>query len=91
MEEIEPRSIELPLIIKRYPEPATRFSNQVYLNARTSYIIEGPKGRGMCLENVPPGDVVIVAGGTGLFPFLDLVDELFKLHVYQRKVEGVPM
>ena len=33
----------------------------------------------MCLEAIPAGNIVVIAGGTGLFPFLDLIDEIFKL------------
>lgn len=81
--EVQLRTTSVPLIIKRYPEPETRFTNQLYTTRNhEGYIIEGPKGRGMCLEKVPDGNVVVVAGGTGLFPFLDLVDELFKLTVH---------
>ena len=45
----------------------------------------------MCLETVPAGDVVIIAGGTGLFPFLDLIDELFKLAIYSLQLPDVPI
>lgn len=74
----------LPLIIKRYGKPAGRFTNQLYMNLGSQILIQGPKGRGLCLEAVPPGDVVLIAGGTGLFPFLDLVDELFKIVIGSR-------
>lgn len=37
-----------------------------------------PRGRGVDLENTPPGRIIIVAGGTGLFPFSDLIDLLYK-------------
>jgi NAD(P)H-flavin reductase len=40
----------------------------------------------MCLSKLPKGDIILVAGGTGLFPFLDLLDIIFKI-VVSGKVE----
>jgi len=37
-----------------------------------------PRGRGIELEDTKAGRVIVVAGGTGLFPFSDLIDLLFK-------------
>lgn len=39
----------LPLLIKRYPNPENRFSNQIYTKRDESFLIKGLKGRGMCL------------------------------------------
>lgn len=67
---------ELPLIIKRYPNGA--LTNNLFNQPQTALNIEGPKGRGLCLGSVRAGSIAIVAGGTGLFPFLDLIDLIFK-------------
>lgn len=40
-----------------------------------------PRGRGLELEDTAPGRVIVVAGGTGIFPFSDLIDLLFKAQV----------
>lgn len=80
----------IPLIIKRYRTPVNCFSNQLYLNYFEPLRVLGLKGRGLCLEAVPPGDIVIIAGGTGLFPFLDLIDEIFRLVVSSRHPEMGP-
>lgn len=56
----------------------------LYSQPGAEFLIQGPKGRGMCLEALPAGNVVVIAGGTGLFPFLDLIDEIFKLTVSSR-------
>jgi NAD(P)H-flavin reductase len=37
-----------------------------------------PKGFGLELEVTKPGRIIIVAGGTGLFPFSDFIDLYFK-------------
>jgi hypothetical protein len=37
-----------------------------------------PKGLGLELDVTKPGRIVIVTGGTGLFPFCDFIDLLYK-------------
>ena len=37
-----------------------------------------PRGMGLELVNTKPGRIVVLAGGTGLFPFSDLIDLLYK-------------
>ena len=54
----------------------------------TSVQISIPRGRGLQLDTTAPGRIVIVAGGTGLFPFSDLIDLLYKAHVIE---ESHPM
>lgn len=71
----------LPLIIKRYRNRPESFTHLFYAASKPEVHISGPKGRGLCLDAVPRGDIVLIAGGTGLFPFLDLLDLLFKATV----------
>lgn len=73
----------LPLLIKYYDREAS-FTKKLYNSLGTVVNIRGPKGRGLCLEAVPSGDVAIIAGGTGLFPFLDLLDLLFKATIAEK-------
>lgn len=40
----------------------------------------------MRLHNLTPGKVIIVAGGTGLYPFSDLLDLLYKEDLTERNV-----
>jgi len=47
----------------------------------SSVLIQGPKGRGLCLGGIPPGAITVIASGAGLFPFLDLIDLIFKATV----------
>ncbi|MCB0370055.1 MAG: hypothetical protein KDD45_11685 [Bdellovibrionales bacterium] len=49
-------------------------SNFLHVSVKVSI----PIGQGLELETARPGRIVIVAGGTGLFPFSDLIDLLFK-------------
>jgi len=67
---------ELPLIIKRYANGA--LTNKLFMQTNTPLNIEGPKGRGLCLASIHPGSIAIIAGGTGLLPFLDIIDLIFK-------------
>lgn len=67
----------LPLLITQEPVQGT-FSQMLYTLPHTPIMIEGPKGRGLCLEGIPAGPIVVIASGTGIFPFLDLIDLIFK-------------
>ena len=40
--------------------------------------ISQEKGEGLQLANTKPGKILIVAGGTGIYPFCDLIDLLYK-------------
>lgn len=42
------------------------------------------RGEGLKFGELKPGKIVIVAGGTGLFPFCDLIDLLFKRLLVQK-------
>jgi hypothetical protein len=39
------------------------------------------RGEGLHFGELNPGKIIIVAGGTGIFPFCDLIDLLFKNHL----------
>lgn len=45
----------------------------------------------MKLHNLKPGKVIIVAGGTGLYPFCDLLDLLFKDNLVERNAAHKPL
>ena len=47
--------------------------------------VSKPRGRGLELDMTQPGRIVVVAGGTGLFPFSDIIDLLFKAQVIQER------
>lgn len=44
-----------------------------------------PRGKGLELEDTKPGRIILVAGGTGIFPFSDLIDLLFKTQMIEEK------
>ena len=42
-------------------------------------VLSDPMGAGMKFDQIPPqGKVIIVCGGTGILPFCDFIDLLFK-------------
>ncbi|CAD8190089.1 unnamed protein product [Paramecium pentaurelia] len=68
---------ELPLIIKRY-QSKNGFSSFIHEDNRNGeYLIEGPYGNNITIEN--GNHLVFIAGGTGLFPFLDILEYQLKL------------
>lgn len=68
-------------MIKVYPHG--KFTSQLRKAnfAKESFELSQPKGLGLELEVTKPGKIVIIAGGTGLFPFSDFIDLLFKTAV----------
>jgi len=42
--------------------------------------ITQPLGFGLHLSSLPEGKVIVLTGGTGLHPFYDLIDLIFKEH-----------
>ena len=55
-----------------------RFTHVHSLNVGDKIVIAGPFGRGFSLKPDAEGHVLIIAGGTGILPFLDLLDYLLK-------------
>ena len=70
----------IPLVFKKYEkgeltqELVTSITNKTAITLNLSC----EKGLGLKLKEIVPGKVVIVAGGTGLLPFSDIIDLLFK-------------
>lgn len=70
---------------------------KIYANGKMTSALKGrtfdidnlklscPRGRGLELESTEPGRIIVLAGGTGLFPFCDLIDLLFKAEMLQHK------
>ena len=79
-----PQSDYLPMMMKVYEggklTSALKAANFINMKVKFSC----PRGRGLRLEELKAGKIVIVAGGTGLFPFSDLIDLLFKDQVIEK-------
>jgi hypothetical protein len=46
--------------------------------------ISKPRGKGMSLDEMPNGRIVMFAGGTGIHPYCDLIDLLYKETLVQQ-------
>jgi len=44
-----------------------------------------PLGKGMSLHEMPNGKIIMFAAGTGLHPYCDLIDLLFKEMIVELK------
>lgn len=74
---------QVPLMMKRYY--SGKFTNRLFSKYEKERLgVSWPMGRGLCLDKIPKGRIVIVVGGTGLYPFVDLIDLLFKTTVLQK-------
>lgn len=51
-------------------------------------VLSRPRGQGLKIETNKPGKIIFVAGGTGFYPFMDIVDLLFKQKVLKEKKES---
>jgi hypothetical protein len=68
----------LPIMLKIYDQGKfTSKLDKIDLD-KARFQLSPPKGFGLELDVTKPGRIVIVAGGTGLFPFCDIIDLLYK-------------
>ena len=77
-EEFENNNHYLPLLMKLYNNGA--LTRNLYLDQykNCSLQLSQPRGRGLELETTPEGTILIIAGGTGIYPFMDFIDLKFK-------------
>lgn len=75
----------LPLVIKAYAGKrplSAELVGRTSVSSSSTYSVEGPVGRGL---EIPPGftgEVVLIAAGTGVLPFADLLALLLKKAIY---------
>ncbi len=67
----------LPLAVKMYDRPGALSKELHATSPNETVLIEGPFGRGFEFDDGFKGDLVIVAGGTGILPFVDLLAALY--------------
>lgn len=71
----------IPLLVKKYDDgqftPAF-----LSTSSPTEILISRPRGRGLALQDIlndqNPNHVIMFAGGTGIYPYADTIDLLFK-------------
>jgi len=62
-------------------------TSQFFDNIPTTLQISAPRGEGLRMSQLKKGHIIIVAGGTGLYPFSDLIDLLFKTYLLLNRNE----
>ena len=68
----------LPIMMKVYEKgKMTPSLNQTGFS-NSNLKVSKPRGFGLCFETIKPGKIIILAGGTGIFPFSDFIDLFFK-------------
>lgn len=67
----------VPLLIKKYDDGHLT-STFLTDSFKGDIQLSKPRGMGMSLHEMPNGRIVLFAGGTGLHPYCDLIDLLFK-------------
>lgn len=72
----------LKLLIKKYHEG--KLSKKIVEEKYKDLKLSTSRGEGLRFGELKPGKIIIVAGGTGLFPFCDLIDLLFKNLLVQK-------
>lgn len=66
----------IPIMFKSYP--GGKFSEGIVKGPIDKICISESKGEGLQLPHTRPGKIIMVIGGTGVYPFSDLIDLLFK-------------
>lgn len=75
--ETQGSQFSIPLLIKKY-ENGDFTPTLLVDNFKGEIQISKPRGLGMSLHEMPSGRIILFVGGTGLQPFCDLIDLLFK-------------
>lgn len=73
----------LPLIIKAYPFKSALSKQIAEVEIGQKYLLEGPIGRGLEISDSFSGEMVMIGAGTGILPFIDLLDLLLKKILFQ--------
>jgi NAD(P)H-flavin reductase len=73
----------VPILFKQYDNG--KFTDSIVKTPVKSLFLSSPKGEGLQFSQLKPGKVVIVAGGTGIYPFADLIDLLFKDEIMKQE------
>jgi NAD(P)H-flavin reductase len=71
------QALLVPLLVKFYDEG--RFTNRWLKKwMKEPVTFSGSKGLGLQFDKLNSGTVVLIGGGTGINPYCDLIDLLFK-------------
>ena len=76
---------DISFLIKKYNDGRATSTLQSWPSRNLT--LSAQRGPGLCFASLAPGKIVIVVGGTGVLPFSDLIDLLFKAQLMK---EGNP-
>ena len=66
----------IPILFKVYP--GGKFTESIQKGPVKKLLISHSKGEGLQLTQTKPGKIILVAGGTGIYPFSDFIYLLYK-------------
>lgn len=66
----------IPIMFKTYG--GGKFTEGIVKGPVEKVVISQSKGEGLQIAHTKPGKVILVAGGTGIYPFSDFIDLLYK-------------
>ncbi|EGR34866.1 hypothetical protein IMG5_000940 [Ichthyophthirius multifiliis] len=73
----------IPFLIKKYTKNTLNgLSKFLHIGCHKLYNIDGPIGQGLQINEFSDGDHIIFVAGTGVLPFIDLLDYLLKKVIY---------
>ena len=72
----------LPICVKQYEGKTALSKKLVSGDQGLQYTVEGPIGRSIEIPENFKGHVVLIGGGTGILPFLDLLEFILKKAIY---------
>ena len=73
----------IPILFKQYDNG--KFSDGIVKNTITSLRISCVKGEGVQFESLSGGKILMLVGGTGIYPLSDLIDMLYKSALAKQK------
>lgn len=74
---------ELSIVVKRYGDNSSLSSKIQSLELKDKLFVEGLIGRGFNFDDIKAkNSVILIAGGNGILPYLDLLDLLLKKMIY---------
>ena len=79
------RNSSIPIMFKTYA--GGKWTEGLVKGPVEKVMISCSKGEGLQLAQTKPGRIIMVAGGTGLYPFSDFIDLLFKEQLIKDRPE----
>jgi NAD(P)H-flavin reductase len=74
---------EIPILFKQYD--GGKFTDEIIKYAISSLRISCVKGEGVQFESLSGGKILMLVGGTGIYPLSDLIDMLYKSALAKQK------